>query len=211
MSTVVIAAKQSQSYPRRTPRARFVSFYCKAALASLPASPGWRRLSCASCSATSGSKRAGPSGTTSTDSRLASSIGACRCPTSAPRRAWTDFVGGGFIMLGLFARLIAISMIINMLVAIVLVVIKNVGGINAFVELNEVVYVLLFSADGRPRQGESGCVNSRAGSASSRRSSKRRAPKHGARRADTVNAAVASEGSCRIEGTRGARSGCGQV
>lgn len=47
-------------------------------------------------------------------------------------------------MLGLFTRLIAIPMIINMLVAIVLVVIKNVGGIDAFVEFNEVVYILLF-------------------------------------------------------------------
>lgn len=47
-------------------------------------------------------------------------------------------------MLGLFTRLIAIPMIINMLIAIVLVVIKNVGGIDAFVELNEVVYILLF-------------------------------------------------------------------
>ena len=47
-------------------------------------------------------------------------------------------------MLGLFARLIAILMIINMLVAIVLVVIKNVGGIDALVELDEVVDILLF-------------------------------------------------------------------
>ena len=50
-------------------------------------------------------------------------------------------------MLGLFTRLIAIPMIINMLVAIVLVVIKNVGGIDAFVEVDEVdevIYILLF-------------------------------------------------------------------
>lgn len=63
---------------------------------------------------------------------------------SAALSAWTELMGGGLIMLGLFTRLIAIPMIINMIVAIVLVVIKNVGGIDAFVELDEVVYILLF-------------------------------------------------------------------
>ena len=35
-------------------------------------------------------------------------------------------------------------MIINMIVAIALVVIKNVGSIDDFVELDEVVYILIF-------------------------------------------------------------------
>jgi putative oxidoreductase len=53
-------------------------------------------------------------------------------------------VGGELIMLGLFTRLISIPMIINMIVAIALVVIKKVGAIDDFVELDEVVYILIF-------------------------------------------------------------------
>ena len=63
---------------------------------------------------------------------------------SAALSARTEFVGGGLIMLGVFTRLIAIPKIINMLVAIVLIVIMNVGGIDAFGAFDEVVYILLF-------------------------------------------------------------------
>lgn len=63
---------------------------------------------------------------------------------SAALSAWTELLGGAFIMLGLLTRLTAIPMIINMLVAIGLVVIKKVGGLDDFVELDEVVYILIF-------------------------------------------------------------------
>jgi len=58
--------------------------------------------------------------------------------------AWTELIGGALIFLGLFTRLTAIPMIINMIVAIALVVIKKVGGLDDFVELDEVVYILIF-------------------------------------------------------------------
>jgi putative oxidoreductase len=58
--------------------------------------------------------------------------------------AWTEMIGGAFIFLGLFTRLTAVPMIVNMIVAIALVVIKNVGSIDDFVELDEVVYILIF-------------------------------------------------------------------
>lgn len=58
--------------------------------------------------------------------------------------AGVEFVGGGLIMLGLLTRLTSITMIINMVVAIALVVIKNVHGFDEFVELDEFVYILIF-------------------------------------------------------------------
>jgi putative oxidoreductase len=63
---------------------------------------------------------------------------------SAALSAWTELVGGALILVGLFTRLTAIPMIINMIVAIALVVIKNVGSLDDFVELDEVVYILIF-------------------------------------------------------------------
>ena len=63
---------------------------------------------------------------------------------SAALSAWTELIGGALLMLGLFTRLTAIPMIINMGVAIALVVIKNVNGIDDFVELDEVIYSLIF-------------------------------------------------------------------
>jgi putative oxidoreductase len=45
---------------------------------------------------------------------------------------------------GLFTRLAVIPMIINMVVAIAVVVIKNVSGLDEFVELDEVLYILIF-------------------------------------------------------------------
>ena len=47
-------------------------------------------------------------------------------------------------MLGLFTRLTCIPMAINMIVAIAFVVIKNVSGIDEFVELDETLYTLVF-------------------------------------------------------------------
>ncbi len=63
---------------------------------------------------------------------------------NAALSAWTEMIGGALIFLGLFTRLTAVPMIINMIVAIALVVIKNVGSIDDFVELDEVVYILIF-------------------------------------------------------------------
>jgi putative oxidoreductase len=63
---------------------------------------------------------------------------------SAALSASTEFIGGGLIMIGLLTRLTAIPMIINMVVAIALVVIKNVSSFDDFVELDEFVYILIF-------------------------------------------------------------------
>lgn len=63
---------------------------------------------------------------------------------SAGMSAGVEFVGGGLIMLGLLTRLTSIAMIVNMLVAIGLVVIRNVHGFDEFVELDEWVYILIF-------------------------------------------------------------------
>jgi len=63
---------------------------------------------------------------------------------SAALSAGTEFIGGVLIMVGLFTRLTAIPMIFNMVVAIALVVIKNVHGFDDFVELDEFIYMLIF-------------------------------------------------------------------
>ena len=63
---------------------------------------------------------------------------------SAGLSAWTELIGGALLMLGLFTRLTCIPMAINMVVAIALVVIKNVSGIDEFVELDETLYILVF-------------------------------------------------------------------
>lgn len=63
---------------------------------------------------------------------------------SATVSALTELAGGGLLMLGLFTRLTAIPMIINMIVAIALVVIKNVHSLDDFAELDEVTYSLIF-------------------------------------------------------------------
>ena len=63
---------------------------------------------------------------------------------SAALSAWTELIGGALIIVGLCTRLVAVPMIINMIVAIALVVIKNVAALDDFVELDEVVYILIF-------------------------------------------------------------------
>jgi putative oxidoreductase len=57
--------------------------------------------------------------------------------------ALTDCVGGALLMVGLFTRLITIPMIFNMVVAIALVAIKPVADLDGFVELDEVLYILV--------------------------------------------------------------------
>ena len=63
---------------------------------------------------------------------------------SAALSAWTELVGGLFIMLGLLTRLTCIPMIINMIVAVTLVVSSNLMGLDDYVEADEVVYSLIF-------------------------------------------------------------------
>ena len=63
---------------------------------------------------------------------------------SAALSGATDLVGGALLMVGLFTRLAVIPMTINMVVAILVVVIKNVSGLDEFVELDEVLYILIF-------------------------------------------------------------------
>lgn len=63
---------------------------------------------------------------------------------SATLSAWTELVGGGLIMLGLFTRLTTVPMIINMVVAIALVVINDVHSFDEFIELIEFSYILIF-------------------------------------------------------------------
>lgn len=63
---------------------------------------------------------------------------------SASLSAGTEFVGGCLITVGLLTRLTAIPMIINMIVAIAVVVIKNVHGLDDFVEIDEPLYILIF-------------------------------------------------------------------
>lgn len=63
---------------------------------------------------------------------------------NAALSAGVEFLGGGFLMLGLLTRLTSFAMIINMIVAIALVAIKNVNGFDDFIELDEFVYILIF-------------------------------------------------------------------
>jgi putative oxidoreductase len=63
---------------------------------------------------------------------------------SATLSAWAEFLGGVFLMFGFFTRLTSLALIFNMIVAIVTVVIKKVGGFDDFIELDEFVYILIF-------------------------------------------------------------------
>jgi len=63
---------------------------------------------------------------------------------NAALSGWTEFLGGLFIVLGLATRLVSIPMIINMLVAVLTVKLKKVGGLDDFVELDEPLYALSF-------------------------------------------------------------------
>lgn len=56
----------------------------------------------------------------------------------------TELIGGLCLMLGLFTRLVSAALLFNMIIAITVVAIKDVTGIEEFVELDEVVYILIF-------------------------------------------------------------------
>ncbi len=63
---------------------------------------------------------------------------------NAALSAYTEFIGGALTIAGLFTRIVSIPMIINMAVAILSVKIKDVHGLNDFVELDEPLYALGF-------------------------------------------------------------------
>jgi putative oxidoreductase len=63
---------------------------------------------------------------------------------NAALSAYTEFVGGALTILGLGMRFVSIPMIINMIVAILTVKLKNVSGLDDFAELDEPLYALSF-------------------------------------------------------------------
>jgi putative oxidoreductase len=63
---------------------------------------------------------------------------------NAALSAYTEFLGGALIVLGLGTRLVAIPMVINMIVAVLSVKLKELEGVNAFFELDEPLYALGF-------------------------------------------------------------------
>lgn len=63
---------------------------------------------------------------------------------SALACAIVEFGGGALMMLGLATRLTMLPMIVNMLVALLVVVLPGVSTLDEFVELDEVLYVLVF-------------------------------------------------------------------
>jgi len=58
--------------------------------------------------------------------------------------AYTEWIGGALIAVGLLTRIVAIPMIINMAVAIVSVKLASVSSVSDFVELDEPLYLLSF-------------------------------------------------------------------
>jgi putative oxidoreductase len=57
---------------------------------------------------------------------------------------YTELIGGALLVLGLGTRLVTIPLLINMLVAIFTVNIRNVSGLDEFVELDTPLYALFF-------------------------------------------------------------------
>jgi putative oxidoreductase len=63
---------------------------------------------------------------------------------NAALSAYTELFGGALTILGLGMRFVSIPMIINMIVAVLTVKLKNVSGLDDFVELDEPLYALSF-------------------------------------------------------------------
>jgi len=63
---------------------------------------------------------------------------------NAALSAYTECIGGALTVAGLGMRFVSIPMMINMAVAIITVKMKNVSGINDFVELDEPLYALAY-------------------------------------------------------------------
>jgi putative oxidoreductase len=62
---------------------------------------------------------------------------------SAALSGYTEWIGGILLILGLFTRLASIPLMFNMFVAIVKVKIKEVTGIDDFVEMDEALYMFV--------------------------------------------------------------------
>lgn len=60
---------------------------------------------------------------------------------SATLSGATDLIGGALLIVGLWTRLAAVPMIVNMLVALAVVVLPTISTVDEFVELDEVLYV----------------------------------------------------------------------
>lgn len=63
---------------------------------------------------------------------------------NAALSAWTECLGGALTIAGLATRFVSIAMVINMAVAILSVKLKNVSGLDDFVELDEPLYALFY-------------------------------------------------------------------
>jgi len=63
---------------------------------------------------------------------------------NAALSAYTEFLGGALTIIGLGMRFVSIPMIINMIVAILTVKLKDVSGLDDFAELDEPLYALSF-------------------------------------------------------------------
>jgi len=63
---------------------------------------------------------------------------------NAALSAYTEFLGGTLTMLGMGMRFVSIPMIINMIVAILMVKLKHVSGLDDLAELDEPLYALAF-------------------------------------------------------------------
>jgi putative oxidoreductase len=56
---------------------------------------------------------------------------------------YTEWIGGLLLVLGLFTRLVSIPLMLNMLVAILKVKIKQVTGLDDFAEMDEALYMFI--------------------------------------------------------------------
>jgi putative oxidoreductase len=63
---------------------------------------------------------------------------------NAALSAYTECIGGALTVVGLGMRFVSIPMMINMAVAIITVKLKNVAGLDDFVELDEPLYALVY-------------------------------------------------------------------
>jgi putative oxidoreductase len=63
---------------------------------------------------------------------------------SATLSAWTDLVGGALLMLGLLTRVVCVPMLVNMAVALIVVVSRDLTGLDDYVETSELTYILIF-------------------------------------------------------------------
>lgn len=63
---------------------------------------------------------------------------------NAALSGYTELIGGALLVLGLATRLAAIPLCINMVVAILVVNLRRVSGLDEFVELSEPLYALCF-------------------------------------------------------------------